>query len=63
MDKAAAVDHIRNHAGGYPTTAASLKQACNNMSEFSAEDKQWFMDNLPEATYNSPEEVMKAVGW
>lgn len=58
----AAKQHIRDHAT-YPATAADLKEACNNLSDFSAEDKQWFMDTLPDGTYNSADEVMKALGW
>jgi len=58
----AAEDHIRNHAGGYPTTKQSLVTACNNMSDFSEEDKKEFAEKLPDGTYNSPEEVIAALG-
>lgn len=62
MDIAKAKEHIANHAT-YPTTATELKAACEGMSEFSEEDKKWFSDTLPEGSYNSPEDVYKALGW
>lgn len=62
MDTAKAMEHIKNHIS-YPATAGDLKAACNNMSEFSDEDKKWVADKLPEGTYNSAEEVIKALGW
>jgi hypothetical protein len=54
--------HIREDVE-YPTTAMALKEACNNLEDFSAEDKKWFTDTLPEGTYNTPEDVVKALGW
>ncbi|MEK7556943.1 MAG: DUF2795 domain-containing protein [Patescibacteria group bacterium] len=58
---AGAKQHLKEHVG-YPATKADLVAACNGMSDFTAEDKKWFMDNLPEGTYNSAEEVEKALG-
>lgn len=62
QNQQAAMDHLKNHQT-YPATKADLVAACNNLSDFSAEDKQWFMNTLPENTYNSAEDVMKALGW
>lgn len=56
-----AVDHFKTHQK-YPATKAQLVAECNNLSDFDADDKKWFMDTLPEGNYNSAEEVMKAVG-
>ena len=46
----------------YPTTCTDLVTACNNMSEFSGEEKEWFSKALPHGSYKTPEEVKKAVG-
>lgn len=59
-DKNNAIKHLKTHAT-YPATAEELKAHCNNLEDFSAEDKKWFSDNLPEGTYNSAEEVMKVL--
>ena len=56
-----AMMHFKDHQK-YPATKAELVESCNKLSDFSAEDKQWFEQNLPEGTYNSAEEVMKAIG-
>lgn len=61
--KAKAIDHIKNHHDGFPTTKEKLVAACNNMSDFSEGEKEWFTKTLPEATYESAEEVIKALGW
>lgn len=57
----AAVDHLRNHQT-YPATKAGLVKECNELSDFSKEDKEWFMKNLPEGTYKSADDVMGALG-
>jgi len=31
------------------------------MSDLASEDKEWFGKTLPEGTYNTPEDVVKAV--
>jgi len=46
----------------YPATKADLVAACNELSDFSESDKKSFMENLPDKTYNSAEEVMEALG-
>ena len=61
MDKALTIEHIRNHTKGYPATARALKEACKDMSEFTDADKRWFSDNLPEGTYDKPEDVIRAL--
>ena len=54
------LDHIKNHTE-YPTTSQALMAACNNMSDVAGEDKEWFGKTLPEGTYGTPEDVVKAV--
>ncbi len=62
QNQAGAMDHLKNHQT-YPATKAQLLAECDNLSDFSAEDKQWFTDHLPDATYNSADDVVKALGW
>lgn len=52
--------HIREHLT-YPATKQQLIQACNDMSEVPRSDKQWFETNLPEGTYQTADEVIKAL--
>ena len=55
-----AIKHLREDQE-YPATKAELVAACNNLSDFSKEDKEWFMENLPERTYKSADEVVNAL--
>lgn len=57
----AVMDHLKTHQN-YPATKADLVAECNSLSDFSQEDKTWFTTTLPEGTYNSAEEVVKALG-
>ena len=55
------IDHLKSHQS-YPATKDALVKECNDLADFSAEDKAWFMEHLPEGTYNSADEVIKALG-
>jgi len=55
------MEHLKGHQQ-YPATKADLVAACNSLSDFSPADKEEFASKLPEGTYNSAEEVMKALG-
>lgn len=57
-----AMDHLKSHQK-YPATYEQLVAECNNLSDFSEEDKKEFMEKLPKKTYNSADEVMAALGW
>lgn len=57
-----AMKHLREHQT-FPATKAELVAECNNLSDFSEADKAEFERFLPDRTYNSAEEVAKAVGW
>lgn len=57
-----AMDHLKTHQK-YPASKADLVAECDNLSDFSEEDKKEFMDTLPEGTYNSADDVVKALGW
>ena len=62
QNKSQAMDHLKNHQS-YPATKAQLVAECDNLSDFSADDKKEFMESLPGGTYNSADEVVKALGW
>jgi len=62
QDQENAMKHLKEHAT-YPATKAELVAHCNNLSDFSEEDKKEFAQKLSEGTYNSAEEVSKALGW
>ncbi len=57
-----AIMHLKDHQT-YPATKAELVKTCNSLSDFSDEDKRSFETNLPEGSYDSPEEVIRALGW
>lgn len=54
--------HLKEHQK-YPATKAELVAECDNLSDFSEEDKKEFSEKLPEGTYNSADEVSAALGW
>ncbi len=55
-------EHVGMHVeGGYPADCNSLVMACNNLSEFTSEEKEWFSKTLPHGTFNSPDDVKKAL--
>jgi hypothetical protein len=60
IKKKEVIEHIRVHAD-YPATKKQLIEWCNNMSDVPKEDREWFKKNLPERTYYSAEEVIKAL--
>jgi hypothetical protein len=52
--------HLKEHQT-YPATRAELLAACNGLTEFNAGEKAWFAAHLPEGTYKSAGEVLKAL--
>jgi len=56
-----AIDHLKTHQT-YPAAKADLVAACNELSDFSEEDKKEFVEKLPEGNYNSADDVIKALG-
>ncbi len=53
--------HIREHIKDWPATKEDIISACNQMDHVDEEEKQKFIDMLPEGTYNSPGEVFGAM--
>ena len=60
LDRNKAAEHLNKHQT-YPATRAELLASCKNLMEFSASEKKWFAAHLPEGTYDSADEVLKAV--
>jgi hypothetical protein len=52
--------HLRQHQQ-YPATRAELIASCNNLIDFEDGEKKWFAASLPDGTYQSADEVMKAL--
>ena len=61
QDKTNVISHLKSHAT-YPATKAELVAHCNGLSDFSEEDKKEFSKKLPEGSYSSAEDVVKALG-
>lgn len=55
-----AISHLKSHQT-YPATKAQLVAECDNLSDFSREDKAWFESHLPEGNYKSANEVIKVL--
>ncbi len=58
QNKKGAVDHLKAHQK-YPATKAELLKECDDLSDFSEDDKKWFGEHLTKESYESAEEVMK----
>jgi hypothetical protein len=52
--------HVREHTK-YPSTKSELIAACGNMSDIPKTDKEWIEQNLPDRTYNTADEVVRAL--
>ena len=52
--------HLNEHQK-YPATKKELVAECDNLSEFSDDDRKWFEENLSEGTYDSADAVIKAL--
>lgn len=55
------IDHLKNHQK-YPASKAELVAECDNLSDFSEEDKKEFTSKLSKDTYSSAEDVIKDLG-
>jgi hypothetical protein len=52
--------HLRDHQK-YPATRADLLADCDNLKDFSANEKSWFAGHVGDGTYASADEVMVAL--
>ena len=55
------ISHLKSHQK-YQATKAELVAECDNLSDFSEEDKKEFSSKLPGGTYDSADDVIKALG-
>lgn len=55
-------DHIVQNVR-YPATKESLVTTLKGARAIKADDKQWLEKTLPSKTYDTPDDVMKALGW
>jgi len=55
------IKHVREHAK-YPSTKSELIAQCAGMSDVPKVDKEWIEQNLPDRTYNTADEVIRALG-
>lgn len=55
------IDHLKTHQS-YPATKEELVKECDNLSDFSEEDKEWFMTHLTKESYDSADEVITDLG-
>ena len=54
--KAHLADHVK-----YPAKRADILAACADTPEFTAGEKQWISDNLPEGEYKTADEAVRAL--
>jgi hypothetical protein len=59
-DGSKAREHLAKHVN-YPATRAEILAACAQTPEFTAAEKQWLADNLPEGKYAKPDDVSRAL--
>ena len=52
-DGSKAREHLAKHVN-YPATRAEILAACAQTPEFTASEKQWLADNLPEGNSRTP---------
>lgn len=60
MNKEELMRHLREDQK-YPANKVEIMAECDNLSDVSEEDRKMMRENLPEGTYSSADEVMKAV--
>lgn len=53
--------HLQAHVH-YPASRAEILAACAQTPEFTASEKQWFSNSLPDRTYASADEVLQVLG-
>lgn len=54
------VSHIQNHIN-YPTTKKALVEECSNMAHVPEPTRRWVVEKLPDRTYDTSAQVMKAL--
>lgn len=59
-DRDKAIKHFESHVQ-YPASRQDILAACADTPEFTAAEKQWLSDHLPERTYASAGEVVSTL--
>ncbi len=59
-DGSKAREHFAKHVN-YPATRAEILAACAQTPEFTAAEKQWLADSLPEGKYANADDVTRAL--
>jgi hypothetical protein len=59
-DGSKAREHFAKHVN-YPATRTEILAACAQTPEFTAAEKQWLADNLPEGKYANAGDVSRAL--
>ena len=59
--KAKLNEHVGTHVEQYPADCNDLVMACNNLSEFTSAEKEWFTKALPHGMYKNANEVKRAI--
>ncbi len=54
------LNHIKNDVR-YPASKSDIMAACSGFSEVSAREREWFDLNIPDRSFDSPEEVLMAL--
>ncbi len=54
------LDHFRKDIV-YPASKKEIVEACNQMSDVSAEDKEWFEKNMPEWSFRNADLVIQTI--
>ncbi len=59
-DAAKARAHLADHVK-YPAKRSDILAACADTPEFSAGEKQWISENLPEGDYKNADDAIRAL--
>lgn len=57
-NKKGAIEHLKEHQT-YPASKKELSDSCYGLTDFSKEDKKWFIKHLTDKSYESADEVIK----
>ena len=53
-------EHVGTHVE-FPASCNDVVMACNNLSEFSAHEKEWFSGALPHGSFENANDIKRAL--
>ncbi len=53
-------EHVQGHVD-FPADKGKITASCNRMDDVPKVDREWFERTLPDRTYESPDDVIKAL--